>query len=163
MNDQRQKCSLSKHSNVEAISYCQECKTFMCNECQNHHFELFDKHSINTLNKDFNIELKNPIFQLHYHTNNVLCLTILKDERLVSGARDYSIIVYNKTTYLLEIKIKKHNGAILCLCPLSSGALASCSEDNTIMFFSIKGINYEVLQILNYHKDSVYKIIEIKN
>ena len=62
MSEQRQKCSLSKHSNIEAISYCQECKTFMCNECQNHHFELFDKHSINTLNKDFNIELKNPIY-----------------------------------------------------------------------------------------------------
>lgn len=65
----------------------------------------------------------------------------MKDGRLVSGGRDYIIIIYNKNTYLPDLVIKEHNGAICCICQLSSGILASCSEDNTIKLFNIEKIN----------------------
>ena len=46
---------------------------------------------------------------------------------------------------------------------MSSGIIASCSDDNTIKLFNIKGNNYNILQTLNDHANSVYKIIELKN
>ena len=46
---------------------------------------------------------------------------------------------------------------------MSSGELVSCSTDNQIKIFNIKGNEYEVLQTLKYHTSCVYKIIELKN
>jgi WD40 repeat protein len=112
---------------------------------------------------NYKIEVKNPIYTLNNHSNNVLCLAVIKDGRLVSGARDYKIIIYNKTTYHPDLIIKEHNGAICCICPLNSGILASCSEDRSIKLFNIEGNKYTILQILNYHKDTVYKIINFDN
>ena len=115
------------------------------------------------LYNDFKIGLKEPIYNLNYHTGNVLILTVLNDGRLVSGARDNSIIIYNNSTYKPDLIIKEHKGGIFCISQLSSGCLASCSEDKTIKIFEIKGVKYEILQTLKYHKNSVYRIIELKN
>ena len=38
------KCSLKKHDDINAISYCQECNKYMCNKCENMHNELFEDH-----------------------------------------------------------------------------------------------------------------------
>ena len=117
----------------------------------------------NNLYNDFNIELKEPIHKLNYHTDCVNCLTVMNDGRLVSGSRDNSIIIYNKETYKPDLIIKEHNYYVNCITQLSSGILASCSDDNTIKLFNIKGNEYEVLQILIYHTEPVYKTIELKN
>ena len=84
---------------------------------------------------DFNISLKSPILIFKTHTDNVLSLTLMNDGRLVSGARDCLIIIYNKKTYQPDLIIKEHQEAVLCICQLSSGELASFSEDKTINFF----------------------------
>ena len=46
--------------------------------------------------KDFNIKYKEPIYKLNCHTNYIICLTVLNNGRLVSGAKDKCIIIYNK-------------------------------------------------------------------
>ena len=102
----------------------------------------------NNLYNDFNIELKEPIHN---------------DGRLVSGSMDGSIIIYNKETYKPDLIIKEHKYDVRYIIQLSSGILASCSFDNTIKLFKIKGNEFEVLQILNYHTGWVFKIIELKN
>ena len=51
MELQKKKCSLTKHSEVDAVSYCQECKKYFCNKCQNHHQEILGDHKIIKLNK----------------------------------------------------------------------------------------------------------------
>ena len=51
MELQKKKCSSNKHPEVDAISYCQECKKYFCNKCQNHHQEILDDHKIINLNK----------------------------------------------------------------------------------------------------------------
>ena len=51
MELQKKRCSLSKHSEVDAISYCQDCKTYFCNKCQNHHQEILENHKIINLNQ----------------------------------------------------------------------------------------------------------------
>ena len=51
------------------------------------------------LYNDFNIKLRDPIHKLKYHSNNVYCLTKLKDGRIASGSGVNSIIIYNKETF----------------------------------------------------------------
>jgi len=51
MELQKKKCSSNKHPEVDAISYCQECKKYFCNKCQNFHSEIFEDHKIINLNQ----------------------------------------------------------------------------------------------------------------
>ena len=82
MENQKIKCSLKKHEDIEAILYCQECKMYMCNKCQNYHSELFEnKHHQYTLDKNINeiftglCKEKNHFNKLEYFckTHNKLC------------------------------------------------------------------------------------------
>jgi hypothetical protein len=50
----QKKCSLKKHTDINAISYCQECNKYMCNKCENMHNELFEDHHIYKLNENIN-------------------------------------------------------------------------------------------------------------
>ena len=79
--EKKQKCSLTKHSEIDAINYCQECKLYLCNKCQNHHSELFDNHHLYNLDKDIS-DIFSDICQLDNHyikyeyfckTHNQLC------------------------------------------------------------------------------------------
>ena len=87
----------------------------------------------------------------------------MKDGRLVSGSYDSSIIIYNKESYKPDLIIKHHKDWVLCIIQSSTGILSSCSIDKTIKLFKMKGINFEILQNLNYHKGSIKKIIDLKN
>ena len=112
---------------------------------------------------DYKIEMKNPIYKLTNHKSYVYCLCVLNDGRLVSGSVDNSLIIYNKNNYKPDLIIKDHNGYISCIIQLSSNELVSCSDDKTIKLYKIKGLEYEILQTLNYHKQSVLKVIELQN
>ena len=80
MEKERKKCSLIKHSTIDAIGYCQECKIFFCNKCQNLHSQLFENHNI-YLNNDTNEifiyickeENHNNKFEFFCKTHNKLC------------------------------------------------------------------------------------------
>ena len=125
---------------------------------------IIEKEAFNDdLYNDFDIQLKNPIHKLSNHKHNVLCLALMKDGRLVSGSVDFSIIIYNKESYKPDLIIKEHKNSVYCIIQLSSGILASCSRDKTIILYNIKGVNYEIVQTLNYHIYSIRKIIELKN
>ena len=106
---------------------------------------------------DYKIEMKNTIHILNNHEDSVYCLCVLNIGRLVSDfCRNSIIIIYNKTTYEPDLIIKEHNNSINYIIQFSSGILASCSDDKTIKLFNIKGINYEILQTLNYHSHYVF-------
>ena len=48
------KCYSQKHKEINAVSYCQDCKLYMCNKCENLHKELFENlnHIVSKLDKD---------------------------------------------------------------------------------------------------------------
>ena len=46
------KCSSKKHEKIYAINYCEECKIYMCNRCNNYHSEIFPNHILYKLDKD---------------------------------------------------------------------------------------------------------------
>ena len=45
------KCSSSKHADVNAVSFCPDCKKYFCNKCQNFHSEIFENHKVINLNQ----------------------------------------------------------------------------------------------------------------
>ncbi len=90
---------------------------------------LNNNNNLDNIN-NFNISLKNPIHTLNYHRFYILCLSILNDGRLISGSDDKLIIIYNKTTYQPDLIINEHKNSVFFIIQLSSGILATCSQDN---------------------------------
>ena len=50
----KQKNFCSAHIESDAISFCEQCKIFMCNKCLNHHKELFENHQQYKIDKNNN-------------------------------------------------------------------------------------------------------------
>ena len=82
MKNQSRKCSIKKHSEIDAINFCQECKIYLCNKCKNYHSELFENHHLYDINKNikniftgFCEEENHNKFELKYFckTHNKLC------------------------------------------------------------------------------------------
>ena len=51
MDNEIIKCSSKEDENIDAISYCGECKIYMCNKCEKYHSKLFFSHQIFSLDK----------------------------------------------------------------------------------------------------------------
>ena len=49
---EQKKCSMINHKEIDCISYCQECKIYMCNKCEKYHQELFINHHKYKVDKD---------------------------------------------------------------------------------------------------------------
>ena len=45
MENKNKKCSFEEHKDINAIFYCQECKIYLCNKCDNYHKNLFKNHN----------------------------------------------------------------------------------------------------------------------
>ena len=83
MENDTLKCSLEKHKESDAISYCQECKIYMCEKCVNLHSELFTNHHQFKINNEDEVKeiftglckVKNHSIELEYYckTHNILC------------------------------------------------------------------------------------------
>ena len=91
MENKKNKCSLEQHKEIDAIIFCQICKVYMCNKCENLHLKLFPKHQIIELNKtskEIFIEIcpekNHTILNYFCTTHNKLCcaacLSIIEDE-----------------------------------------------------------------------------------
>ena len=50
------KCSLSSHKEIDAISFCHECKIFMCNKCEKFHSEVLENHHQYKIDKEKDID-----------------------------------------------------------------------------------------------------------
>jgi len=80
MEPQKRKWCLNKHSEIDAVSYCQDCKKYFCNKCQNFHSEIFEDHQIINLNKinevfidKCNEDNHNYKLEFYCKAHNILC------------------------------------------------------------------------------------------
>ena len=48
----QKKCFSEEHKEINAISFCPECKIYMCNKCENYHKPFFKNHQIYKLNNE---------------------------------------------------------------------------------------------------------------
>ena len=75
------KCSLEEHKEINANTFCQECKINMCNKCLTFHSNLFKNHHTYNLDSDIKdiftglCQEQNHLIKLEYYckTHNVLC------------------------------------------------------------------------------------------
>ena len=112
---------------------------------------------------NFNIQLKEPIHKLKYHTSCINCSTVLNDGRFATGSGDNSIVIYNNKTFKPDLTIKEHSSSVYSLIQLKSGILVSGSSDNTIKLFNINGNNYNLIQTLKEHTGGITKLLELNN
>ena len=83
-NKLNKKCSAKKHNNIDAITYCQECNSYLCNKCHNLHSELFESHHLFNIDKNINeiftgfCKEKNHNKELKYFckNHNKLCCAV---------------------------------------------------------------------------------------
>ena len=54
MENKKQKCYNKNHKEINAIVYCQICKVYMCNKCENFHSDLCPNHNLINVDKDIN-------------------------------------------------------------------------------------------------------------
>ena len=80
MEVQNRKCSLKKHEDIDAISYCQDCRKYLCNKCQNNHFEYLEDHKVidlKKINEEFidicKEEGHNAKLEFYCKNHNILC------------------------------------------------------------------------------------------
>ena len=69
MEEQKKKCAYKEHKDIIAISYCQECKIYICNKCLNYHQGLFENHHCTNL--DDNNEIFIDICKEKNHGNKL--------------------------------------------------------------------------------------------
>ena len=98
------KCTSKEDGNIEAISYCGECKIYMCNKCEKFHSKLFFNHQ--TYNLDKQIE---DIF-------TAFCKEPKHRDRLDFFCKDHNILCC--TACLCKINkngVGKHKDCNVCL------------------------------------------------
>ena len=91
MDNQKKKCSLKKHLEIDAIVFCQKCKKYFCNKCHNYHSEIFDDHKTIDLNNSNEIFIdtckeNNHFDKLEFYCKKhstlccLACISKLKEE-----------------------------------------------------------------------------------
>ena len=124
MDEKTNKCELEEHKEIDAIIFCQVCRVYMCNKCQNLHSKLFPNHQNIELNKkstEIFIELcpeKNHTLLNYYcATHNILCcaacLSIVTDQNFGKHAycdiyRLNETVDYKKKCFDENIKTMKY-------------------------------------------------------
>ena len=53
-DEDKKKCSLNEHNEIDAIIYCQECRVYMCKKCEKVHSGLLKNHHFYSLDKNIN-------------------------------------------------------------------------------------------------------------
>ena len=102
---------------------------------------------MNINNENYIINLSN-ILSIKSHNNMITSIIKLNDGRLASSSFDDFIKIYEKFTFIEEIKIKE---------------FVSCIMNNTLKFYKFENKNLIKFQIYNSKNSIISKIKELKN
>ena len=101
---------------------------------------------------------------LNNHTSYIYHLSQLKDGRLISSSNDYTLNIYKKDTFELQLSIKEHSGWISFFTQLKNDKIVTCSGDKNINIIKLIDENkYNLEQKLTGHSSDIYTIIEIRD
>ena len=113
MEIQNAKCSSSKHAEINADSYCPQCKKYFCNKCLNFHAEILEKHKVINLNQKNEIfidkckeENHNDKLEFYCKEHNVLCCVACTSKIKEYG---YGQHFDCKISHINDIKDEKRN------------------------------------------------------
>ena len=135
MENQIKKCSSKEHENIDSISYCQECKVYMCNKCESFHSKLLQFHHSYNLNKNINEEIFTG-----------LCTEENHNEQLEFFCKDHNILCSSS-----------------CLCKIKKKGKGQHTECNACIIEDIKEDKKNILdkniKILEEASISLEKLI----
>ena len=108
----KNKCSLTEHSENDAIVYCQECKVYMCNKCEKLHSGFLKNHHLYNLDKNSNeiftgmcTEANHSMNLVFYcQTHNQLCCAACIAKIKCKGIGQHK---HCKVYYISKIKNRK--------------------------------------------------------
>ena len=108
------------------------------------------------------------------HSYKIYSVCFLKDGRIASSSGDKKVLIYNKITFKIEIRIKERKG-IRYMNVNKDGILITCSGGTYVNLYEFKGKKYKNIQTIRPYslKDdiigvfddlySIQKFIELKN
>ena len=135
-DNEKIKCSLNKHKELISISYCYDCKIYMCKQCEKCHSELFENHHkyrMDKITKDIFTGIckeKNHFNKLSYYceNHNQLCCAacIAKIKGMGNGKhKDCNVCFIKK---IKNIKKNKLNENIKYLEDLSKDLIKTIND-----------------------------------
>ena len=179
MENQKKKCSLKKHSEIDAINFCKECRIYLCNKCKNLHSELFELHHLYNLDKDINEiftglckEKRHDIELIYFcKKHNQLCclgcISRIKDE-IYGQHKDCDVCLIKDIKDIKKNKLKEN---IKCLEDLSNKLEQSINELKILfdkinenkenLKLKIQKIFTNIRNILNEREDEI--LLEVDN
>ena len=113
--------------------------------------------------------LRNNIATLNNHDNCVTNIFLINNEKLCSSSLDGTVIIYNLSSFEIEVKIEDISPILYCNL-LSYNSIALCSnalikiykENNGFYkYFAKTKSEYELISTLYDHHNSVCQILEI--
>jgi len=136
----KQKCSFKAHKESEAISFCEQCKIFMCNRCLNLHKGLFENHqqyNIDKNNNDIFIDIckeKEHERKLEFFckTHNELCCVVCISKLNENGYGQHKDCDVCSIKNIKDEKKNKLNKNIKFLQDLSNNLDNTINELKTI-------------------------------
>ena len=173
-------CSLNEHNKIDAIKFCRECKIYMCNKCDKHHFELFKNHHLFNLDGNINdiftglCKEKNHNNKLDYFckNHNILCCVacIAKIEGKGNGKHKDCDICFMQKIKTKKKKLLKQN--LLYLENLSNSINESInklkelyetiSEDKEKLKLNIQKIFTNIRNQINQREDQLLSELDKK-
>jgi len=106
---------------------------------------------------------KNNFKTIKNHSNWIRHLSQLKDGRLISSSDDYTLNIYKKDSFELQLSIKEHSSCVNCFIQLQNDKIVTCSDDQTMNIIKLTDENkYKLEQKLQGHSGYVGNVIEIK-
>ena len=137
-------------------------------------YELKDSRIISTIKtsgamkiwtKKKDVESYELKITLSEHKSSVTSLIQLVDERLITGSKDKTIIVWDVSENAFKCIqiISDHTDGIYSLCPLIGVCFASGSDDKTIRIWEEEKGLFRCINTLKDHKSRVTALALIKN
>ena len=175
--EDKNKCSFEEHKEIDAKSYCPECKIFMCNKCENNHSLLFKNHHPYNINKEEEIfsgfcKERNHPNKLEFfckNHNQLCCATCLCKLNEKGEGQHKDCDVY----YIENIKEEKKNKLkenIKCLEDLEnkfnenmkklSEIFKQIGKDKEDLKLEVQNIFTKIRNTLNDREDKLLKEID---
>ncbi len=97
---------------------------------------------------------------LEGHAEGILCMAVLPDGRLVTGAWDNTLKVWdlNQTNEPCTHMLEGHTDGILCVAVLPDGRLVSGSRDGTLKVWDLDQVNEPCTHTLEGHTDGIESV-----
>ena len=70
--ENQKKCSNKKHSELNAVNYCNICNIYLCNKCSNNHLDLLNNHPVINLTEYNNQEIFTGLCQELNHKDSLM-------------------------------------------------------------------------------------------